>query len=371
MPQPGAPIEMPTQDPLEARISLLEWSNTDLVTRVTRSDEKCQALLDGLSRCHQWNQELCSHLLALIPDPENPVHRDVASMRQDINRNVEQLKSMMEPQESLFSHKPSFFQPNNLPHELPLPLPLSPRQRPFDESRRPSLQQAQTPSAFRTAAAAAPPASMSPRRFGSIGTAGGAYSPAFNHRASYLRPPPPPPAIQEPHPDLASPHVSLARRHTSADIRHGVQGWQGHIPSSQFNQTSSPYASGQSSSAWPSSPRHIGNTAEHQHIRDAFANYELPRAAQSGSRQPSPPPPHETGAPSFNSSFGGSFANANDAGWQIPGARFPFKGLETPGPPTRRSSMASNVHSLLNPADTAEREGEDEGPDERKRKRLQ
>lgn len=34
--------------------------------------------------------------------------------------------------------------------------------------------------------------------------------------------------------------------------------------------------------------------------------------------------------------------------------------------------MASNVHSLLNPADTAEREGEDEGaPDDiRKRKRV-
>jgi len=35
--------------------------------------------------------------------------------------------------------------------------------------------------------------------------------------------------------------------------------------------------------------------------------------------------------------------------------------------------MASNVHNLLNPADTAEGEGEDEGErmmDERKRKRL-
>lgn len=32
--------------------------------------------------------------------------------------------------------------------------------------------------------------------------------------------------------------------------------------------------------------------------------------------------------------------------------------------------MASNVHSLLNPAETAEREGEDEGPEERKRKRM-
>jgi hypothetical protein len=34
--------------------------------------------------------------------------------------------------------------------------------------------------------------------------------------------------------------------------------------------------------------------------------------------------------------------------------------------------MASNVHSLLNPAETAEREGEDEGgEDMRKRKRVQ
>jgi hypothetical protein len=35
--------------------------------------------------------------------------------------------------------------------------------------------------------------------------------------------------------------------------------------------------------------------------------------------------------------------------------------------------MASNVHNLLNPADTAEREGEDEGErgmEERKRKRM-
>jgi hypothetical protein len=74
--------------------------------------------------------------------------------------------------------------------------------------------------------------------------------------------------------------------------------------------------------------------------------------------------------PSFGSSFG-SYANTNDAGWQLPGARYPFKGLETPGAPSRRSSMASNVHSLLNPADTAERADEDEAPDERtKRKRL-
>ncbi|KAI7585259.1 hypothetical protein KC346_g17739, partial [Hortaea werneckii] len=71
----------------------------------------------------------------------------------------------------------------------------------------------------------------------------------------------------------------------------------------------------------------------------------------------------------FSSSFA-SYANPNDAGWQIPGPRYQFKGLDTPDPMTRRSSMASNVHSLLNPADTAEREDEDEGQGELKRKRL-
>jgi hypothetical protein len=41
-------------------------------------------------------------------------------------------------------------------------------------------------------------------------------------------------------------------------------------------------------------------------------------------------------------------------------------------PATRRSSMASNVHSLLNPTDTSERpEEDDQILEDRKRKRLQ
>lgn len=162
------------------------------------------------------------------------------------------------------------------------------------------------------------------------------------------------------------PPASLARRHTSADIR--VHGWNGQSQQ-QYPPGSSPYASGQSSAVWPSSPRATAHPGDQQ-LRDSLASYELSRASNTNSRHPSPPPPHETGAPSFASSFGGSYANPNDAGWQIPSARSFFKGLDT-GPPTRRSSMASNVHSLLNPADTAEREGEDEGPMESaKRKRL-
>ena len=351
------------QDPVEGRFHTLEWSIQDLFGRLAKTEEaynavtsKCQSLLDGLVRCHQWNQDLSSHLLTLVPDADNPVHREVFAMRQDISRHVDQLRSMEETQDPMYAHKPSFFPNPNFSMERPMP--ASPRQRPFDESRRPSLQATGRPNSFRAPVPAH--VQISPRRYGSIGPGTGAYSPSST-RPNYL--PPPPPPQQHPLANMTSPPANLARRHTSADIR--VHGWSG-----QYNHGSSPYASGQSSSAWPSSPRQTGNPADQQ-LRDALAQYELPRAANTSSRQPSPPPPHESGVTSFTTSFGAaSYANPNDSGWTIPGSRFPFKGLETPGPPTRRSSMASNVHSLLNPADTAERDGEDEGPDERKRKRL-
>ena len=64
-----------------------------------------------------------------------------------------------------------------------------------------------------------------------------------------------------------------------------------------------------------------------------------------------------------------------EPGWQLPGARFNFKGVDGSAPPTRRSSMASNVHSLLNPTAEGVEEGDtgtgrsEEGGG--KRKRLQ
>ncbi|KAJ4332688.1 Flocculation suppression protein [Didymella glomerata] len=97
-----------------------------------------------------------------------------------------------------------------------------------------------------------------------------------------------------------------------------------------------------------------------EQLRNALESYQLPRGPRGRtSRQGTPP----DGPPS-------SSLNP-DAGWTLPGARYPFKGFDTPGPPTRRSSMASNVHSLLNPAETAERADEDEPEDPRKRKRMQ
>lgn len=370
-PPPGNAIET-LQDPVEARLSMLEWNMNDAFGRLARSEDayaalttKCQTLLDGLNRCHQWNQELSSHILTLVPDPDNPVHRQVYAMHQEIFRQLEQLKSMEDSQDSLFGNKQSYFQTPNLSAE-PGP-PMSPRQRPvYDDSRRPSLQATLgRPSSFKSAMPAH--LQVSPRRYGSIGTGSGTHSP-LSTRPSYLPPPPPPPPQQHPLANALTspPPASLARRHTSADIR--VHTWNGQPQ--QYQQGSSPYASGQSSAAWPSSPRQTAQPGDQQ-LRDSLASYELPRASNTNSRQPSPPPPHEVGAPSFASSFGGSYANPNDAGWQIPSARSFLKGLDT-GPPTRRSSMASNVHSLLNPADTAEREGEDEGPMESaKRKRLQ
>ena len=376
MPTPGpagGPLEA-IQDPIEARFGMLEWQMSDVHGRLLRTEEaytamasKCQSLLDGLIRCHNWNEQLSTQLLSFVPDPDNPIHREVYAMRQDISRHADQLRVMEEPQDSLFTNKHSLFQPTAL--TLDPPMPISPRQRSYDESRRPSLQAIGRPNSFR--APVPTHLQVSPRRYGSIGTSSGTYSPSASSRPNYLPPPPPPQPPQHPLATMSSPPANLARRHTSADIR--VHGWSGH-QNSQYNHGSSPYASGQSSSAWPSSPRANAQPGDQQ-LRDALAQYELPRAAMNSSRQHSPPPPHELGPPSFNSSFGApSYANTNDAGWQIPGAgpRYHFKGIgiETPGPPTRRSSMASNVHSLLNPADTAEREGEDEGPDERKRKRL-
>jgi hypothetical protein len=381
-PQPGPPME-PMPDPLEARLSVMDWNMQDMYARMSRTEDayasmamKCQSLLEGLTKCHQWNNDLSTHILTLVPDPDNPVHRDVFAMRQDISRHMEGLRALDDAQDSPYN-KQSYFSGNMAPETS---MPVSPNQRPYDDSRRPSLQAVGRPGSFRNAVPAH--LQVSPRRYGSIGNSGQAYSPSSSTRPTFAPPPPPPPPPppqptqnqpQHPLSNMQSP--GLPRRHTSADIR--IQGWQGGPPPPlPGNNGSSPYASGQNSTAWPSSPRMAQPQQDNQHIRDALAQYELPRASAHTSRHPSPPPSHESsagGAPSYNTGYGSSnYPNNPESGWQLPGARFPFKGIDT-APPTRRSSMASNVHNLLNPADTAEREGEDEGErmmDERKRKRL-
>ncbi|KAF2464674.1 uncharacterized protein BDR25DRAFT_94600 [Lindgomyces ingoldianus] len=354
-PPVGAPVE-PMPDPVESRLNVLEHSLYDMHTRMQRSEDSCaylnqknQVLMEGLMRCHQWNHELTNYIIALVPDPENQIHKDVCLMQRDIARQTEMLRAIEEPQEPLSARQSYFLQLDN--GNQP---PLSPRQVPQDnitEQRRGSLANNSRQAPFRPPV----PAHMaiSPRRYGSIGT--GNYSPSSARTpASHQPPPPPPPSIQHPGASGTSPPYNLYRRHTSADIR--THGWQPQPP------THSPYTSGHNSSQWPSSPHRTPIGGGDQQLRDALEQYQLPRGPrQQSSRQGTPPLTSDT-TPSTLSA---------DSSWSLPGARFPFKGIDTPGPPTRRSSMASNVHSLLNPAETAERADEDDPDDARKRKRMQ
>ncbi|ORX99563.1 HSF-type DNA-binding-domain-containing protein [Clohesyomyces aquaticus] len=355
-PPAGAPVE-PMPDPVESRLNVLEHSLYDMHTRMQRSEDSCaylnqknQMLMEGLMRCHQWNHELTNYIIALVPDPENQIHKDVYLMQRDIARQTEMLRAIEEPQEPLSARQSYFMQLDNANQA-----PLSPRQVPQDnitEQRRGSLANNSRQGPFR------PPVpahiAISPRRYGSIGT--GNYSPSSARTpASHQPPPPPPPAIQHPGSSGTSPPYNLYRRHTSADIR--THGWQPQPPPSH-----SPYASGHNSTQWPSSPHRTPIGGGDQQLRDALESYQLPRnPRQQSSRQGTPPLTSDT-TPSTLSA---------DSSWSLPGARFPFKGIDTPGPPTRRSSMASNVHSLLNPAETAERADEDDPDELRKRKRIQ
>ncbi|KAF2133203.1 HSF-type DNA-binding domain-containing protein [Dothidotthia symphoricarpi CBS 119687] len=366
IPSVGQTVE-PMPDPVESRLNVLEHNFYDMHTRMQRSEDTCAylnqkalVLMEGMVRCHQWNQDLTNSIMAMVPDPEHPIHKDVAMMQRDIGRYTEMLRSLEVSEEPYSARQSHFMQvdSSNGP-------PLSPRQMPHDsisESRRGSLANVsrQTP----IKAPVPPHLAISPRRYGSIGT--GNYSPSSARTPVAYQPPPPPPppppTIQHPGASLgssSSPPYNLYRRHTSADIR--THGWQAQPPPPP--PAHSPYASGHNSSAWPSSPHRtpIGGGGDQQ-IRDALEQYQLPRAPRGqSSRQGTPPCMNDNGPSGLGA----------DNGWSLPGARFPFRGIDTPGPPTRRSSLASNLHSLLNPAETAERDDEDDFDDPRKRKRLQ
>ncbi|KAI9660975.1 MAG: hypothetical protein M1821_009302 [Bathelium mastoideum] len=369
--QPPTPAE-PMPDPIETRLGMLEHNFYDMHSRLARAEElnaylssKCQMFSDFLLRCHQWSYDLTGQLMVMVPDPNNPIHREVSSTQRTIAQQMEELRTLEEPQEAFLSSRPPIFNVTDTN------APVSPRQVPQDDSRRPSLfsNSSRTGTSFR---APVPPHIVSPRRYGSIGAASGAYSPTpsrGHQQTPNTHLPPPPPPTQHPLASVSSPPTNLPRRHTSADIR--LHGWQG--PGPEQNPPPplprSPFASGHNSTQWPSSPHRQPHNPGDQELRNALAAYEIPKGprTQTGSQQTTPPNEQSQGEP----------------GWNLPGARYPqFKaggvGLLSAGvapdgsaPPTRRSSMASNVHSLLNPAETAERAEEEEiGPEEKKRKRA-
>lgn len=238
--------------------------------------------------------------------------------------------------------------------------PVSPRQLAHDDPRRSTLA---VPQPNRSNNFYRPPVpsnlAVTPRRpFGSFGANSAQTSPS-----SVRPPPPPPPGPPGPHPlsHVEPPPGHLARRHTAADIRaHGWQGQPNHNPYAAGPGGPPPPPVGQ----WPPSPNRVA--PEDQRIRDSFSSYSIQSASQTRphSRPTTPPPPFANGAPGADTFGSWSFNSAGSRENKNLSVR------DSSGPPTRRGSMAH----ILNPADTAEREGEDEDPrgdDDRKRKRVQ
>ena len=263
-------------------------------------------------------------------------------------RQLDMVRSYEDPHESLLSGKQPYFSNMALNAE-----PVSPRQVAVEE-RRPSLHAfPPRPTNFRHQA---PPAShniqVPQRRYGSIGTA----NPLPNY-ARPLHPQTQTPQQPSQHPlsmVQEPPGPNMGRRHTSADIR--VPGWPSH-------NHESPMASGQSSAHWPSSPTQPPISGD-QHIRDQLASYELGAPRKSFSSHQTTPPLTSSDTIQSTMSMDSHWSNPNPFG----SAKFQPRHLDS-APQTRRSSMASNVHSLLNPAETAERDEDDLG-DDRKRKRM-
>jgi hypothetical protein len=265
-------------------------------------------------------------------------------MQADIQRQAEVIRSLEEPPEGPFAGSRPYFSNLSLDNA-----PVSPRQMPQDDPRRGSGV-GSTPlrnNFYR------PPVpshlSITPRRYGSIGAA-----PSQGSPSSLRSQVPPPPPLPHPLASVASSPGNIARRHTSADIRN-VQGWQA-------NQ--SPFASGQSSSACPSSPKRGPVTvSEDQRIRESFSTYSLAAATQGRNDNSRPTTPPFTNGNAVDHLSSWSWGSGRDKG--------PSGALkDSSGPPTRRGSMAH----ILNPAETAERDEEHDEElreDDRKRKRLQ
>lgn len=267
-------------------------------------------------------------------------------MQAEIQRQAEIIRSMEEPPEPPFSGSRPYFSNLSLDNA-----PVSPRQMPQDDPRRgpPNLGVPPRQNFYK------PPFSSQlainpPRRYGSMSASTAQSSPSsLRPQAPPLPPPPHPLAV------ATSPPGNLARRHTSADIRN-VPGWQANT---------SPFASGQSSSQWPSSPKRTPTAMnEDQRIRDSFSSYSLTNASSQSradiSRPTTPPFSNGSTADYLNSWSWGASRDKTPTGLL----------KDSSGPPTRRGSMAH----ILNPAETAERDEEHEEDlreEDRKRKRLQ
>ncbi|RMD42999.1 hypothetical protein DV735_g2082, partial [Chaetothyriales sp. CBS 134920] len=353
--QPSTPAELVT-DP-DQRLAHLEYALSDVHNRLSRSEEsysqlgaRCQALTDSLARCYQCMNSISGAMQSVGPS-DSALQAEISSIQKEIARQLEYVRALDTQQDMLGSGRLPFYAGN-----VPDP-PISPRTFSYPDSRRSSIQLEPQHVGIRPPVPPIPVHfATSPRKFGSLSGPTQA-SPGFS------RPFLPPSAQQNLHPlasvvtqspSSVSSGPGLARRHTSADIRE--HGW----PPPQPN--GSPYASTASSSQWQSSSPQQSAHCGDQNIRDQLAKYEIDSHRR--------PPANQTSSPDGPRPGSG----AENVPWSLSAAKFRRSNTELhSAPPTRRSSMASNVHSLLNPAETVERDDEDgPGPlDDRKRKRLQ
>ncbi|KAK5319010.1 Flocculation suppression protein [Exophiala xenobiotica] len=350
--QPGTPAEiMPDTD---QRLAGLEQAFYDMLSRLQRTEEnnalmssRCQALTEGMVRVHQWTQNLTSAVQTLS-SPESALYTDIANMQKEIARQLEFVRALETPSESLQTGRQLYY-----PSGGALEPPLSPRGYNYPDSRRSSVQIEMQHVGLRPPVPPLPQFSSSPRRFGSISIPHP--SPGFSRPALPTHPPP----SVHPLASVSTPPINLTRRHTSADIRE--HGW----PPTHDHANGSPYASGHSSVHWqPSSPQQAPQVGDRL-LQDQLARYEIngPKGHATTANQPTPPL-------TSSSEAAPAGLGVENVPW-TPGAnKFPRPNFELhSAPATRRGSMAT-LHSLLNPAETAERENEDDGNDDRKRKRM-
>ena len=276
----------------------------------------------------------------------------VSSQQKEMHRYLETFQRAEDLHDPLLSGRQPYFQSLAIDN-----MSLSPRQMAQDERRTSFQALPPKPSFFRPPAP--PHLSISPRRYGSIGN--NTHSPSYRHPANVA---PSQPPTQHPLASVTEPGVNLGRRHTSADIR-DTTGWPPQGP----GVVASPFETGpqpSSTANWPPSPQTQTPNASDQHVRDVLASYQLgqPRRqthSQNPSRQTSPPPPSGGDVPPNG-------IGPTENGFTFREPRFGGRLMES-APQTRRSSMASNVHNLLNPAESREVDDED-GNDDRKRKRI-
>lgn len=169
------------------------------------------------------------------------------------------------------------------------------------------------------------------RRFGSIG--GGSERGAL-------------PAYQQGLATVIEPSAA-ARRHTSGDIR--IPPWPGHTQSLPNSISQPTFCTTQKGESLPD-----------PHIREQLATFEFGKPTSRPLSALAAPSPAMRHTPPFTSHEITPSTMSMESGYSW-SSRANRASDSTPA--TRRSSMASNVHSLLNPSDDAQ-------ADERKRKRT-